>query len=125
MLQLPQTEIPTHSLFHAGMYVRVVNIPAGVTAVGRRHLKPHLFFLAKGVVALVGDSQPEEVIEAPRLIQTEPGAKRAVFALEDALIFTIHRTDTTDVESAEAEMVEPEPDSPFGIDNKLTQKVLT
>ncbi len=124
MLKLPQFEPPTSHTFHAGMYLRAVEQPAGSTVVGALHKVPHFFYLAVGCLAVV-DGEVEEIIHAPRLLCTEPGAKRALFAVSDCLYFTIHRTDTTDVESAEDEMVEPDPSSPFLVGNKLPRKELT
>jgi hypothetical protein len=118
MLALPQSEALTRDFFHGGMYVRAVEAVATTTIVGKLHKRPHLFFLAAGSVAMV-DGDNSEIFHAPRMLQSEPGAQRAIHALTDCLFFTIHATETTDTASAEAEMVEPDPDSPFGIGNTL------
>lgn len=124
MLKLPQFEPPTSHTFHAGMYLRAMEMPAGSTVVGKVHKVAHFFILSMGSLAVV-DGEVEEIIHAPRMLCTEPGAKRALYAITDCLMFTVHRTDTTDVEAAEDEMVEPEPASPFLTGNRLPQKEIT
>lgn len=120
MLALPQAELPTESLFHAGMYLRAVEMPADGLIVGKVHKCAHFLFLASGTLRIGQDT-----FHAPRVIPSNPGTKRALYAVTDCLFFTIHRTDTTDVASAEAEMVEPDETSPFLVGNKLPEKALT
>jgi hypothetical protein len=58
-------------------------------------------------------------IEAPAVVISSPGTKRAVLALEDSVCLTVHRTDKTDLAEIEAELIEYDPTALFGPDNKL------
>lgn len=120
MLQLPQYELETGHLFHGGHYIRALWRPAGCLIVGKRHKVPHLYLIVSGTVR-VG----EETITGPRLIECEPGTKRAVYAITDALCMTVHKTAATDLEAVEAEIVEPDPTSPYTVGNRLKPKELT
>lgn len=124
ILQLPQFEPPTSHVFHGGMYLRAMEMPAGSVVVGKVHKRPHFFILSVGSLAVV-DGDVEEVIHAPRMLCTEPGAKRALFALTDCLMFTVHATKAKTIKGAEAALVEPDPSSPFLVGNKLPVKEIT
>lgn len=114
MLQFPQVELPTFHWFADGMYARVVERPAGALIVGKIHKKPHFYIVTKGRVQIGKD-----IFEAGTVIVSQPGTKRAVYALEDSICMTIHRTDKTDLAEIEAELVEQDESSPFGVGNKL------
>jgi quercetin dioxygenase-like cupin family protein len=96
------------------MYARVVPRPAGTLIVGKVHRREHFYIVTKGRVQI-----GHEVYEAGAVIISQPGTKRAVYALEDSICMTVHRTDKTDLAEIEAELVEPDESSPFGIGNKL------
>ena len=126
VLQLPQFQPDTQDFFHGGMYVRAVERPAGCLIVGKVHKRDHLYFVATGSVAVVGvEGEEPQIYHAPRLLQCQAGTKRAVYALTDALCFTIHVSDATTTEEAEAELVEPDETSPFLVGNRLPVKELT
>jgi hypothetical protein len=65
----------------------------------------------------------QEVV-GPYLFSSKPGVKRAVYAVTDTLCMTFHRTDTKNVEDAEAEMVEEEPDSMYSSGNRIKNQPL-
>lgn len=120
MLKHEQLELPTEHIFHGGMYCRQMFQPKGSVVLGKVHLSEHFFMLVSGTVKIGHDE-----VKAPYLMTCEPGVQRALWALTDALYMTIHRTDATTVEQAEAELVEPDPDSPFLVGNTLPKKALT
>ena len=113
LLTLPQFQPDIAHIFHAGMYARIVSRPAGVLVVGLQHKKDHLYLVLSGTVSITSDDGPAEVVHAPRLFQSVPGARRAVYALTDCITMTLHRTDCTDVESVCEESVHPDPDSAY------------
>ena len=117
--KLPQYEPQTKHYFHGGMYCREVYRDAGVLVVGKVHKKEHFYLIVSGVV-MVNDGNP---IEAPYLMMSKPGTKRAVLSLTPVTCMTFHRTDATTVEEAESELVEDEP-SLYLPGNKLRQEVL-
>lgn len=122
MLKHEQYEPPTVHRFHGGMYCREVAQVADSLIVGKVHKKEHFFVLLSGTVAVTVGHFVEQ-ISAPAVLQSYPGTKRAIYAVTPCSYMTMHRTDTTTVEAAEAEMVEPDAASPFGIGNTLQEKL--
>jgi hypothetical protein len=52
------------------------------------------------------------------------GTKRAGLALEDCIAISINRTDSTDLDDIELEIIEPEGDRLFDAQNKLIHAAL-
>jgi len=121
LLQQPQIELPTTHTFHGGMYCRQVWRPAGAVIVGKVHKREHFYMVVAGTVSVTTD-EGVVTITGPHLLCSRPGTQRAVYAETDALCMTIHRTDATDIEAAETDLVEDEPDSAFTTGNILKQK---
>jgi hypothetical protein len=121
--KLPQYEPATKHTFHAGMYCREVFRHAGVLVVGKVHKQEHFYMIVYGTVAITTDDGVQEVV-GPYLFSSKPGVKRAVYAVTDTLCLTFHRTDTKNVEDAEAEMVEEEPDSMYSSGNRIKNQPL-
>lgn len=125
--KLPQYQPETKHYFHGGMYCREVFRHAGVLVVGAVHKKEHFYLIVSGTVAITdGEGQVQEVT-GPHLFQSKPGTKRAVYAVTDALCMTFHATESQTIEEAEAELVEPDPDSIYASGNLIkydAQKVL-
>ena len=118
MLQHQQYEPPTDHIFHGGMYCRQVWRPAGCLIVGKIHKKEHFYMVVFGTVHITTDDGVQTVT-GPYLMCSKPGTKRAVYAETDALCITIHRVDSTDVESVELELVEEDPNTLFAVGNKV------
>lgn len=119
MARMPQVELETAHYFADGMYCRVVPRAAGTVIVGKVHKREHFYMVVQGAVAVVQEGAERKVYQAPSIIVSKPGTKRAVVALEDSVCLTVHRTDETDLAKIEAELIEPDPTSLFGPDNKL------
>lgn len=122
--KLPQYEPITKHTFHGGMYCREVFREAGILIVGKVHKKEHFYLVAGGTVAITTDDGVQ-LVTGPHLLCSKPGTKRAVYAETDALCMTFHRVESTNVEDAEAELVEHDPESMFGIGNKVKVKEIT
>ena len=118
MLQHQQYEPPTDHIFHGGMYCRQVWRPAGCLIVGKVHKKEHFYMVVFGTVHITTDAGVQTVT-GPYLMCSKPGTKRAVYTETDALCVTIHRVDSTDVESVESELVEEDPNTLFAVGNKV------
>lgn len=116
--QLPQLQLETKHHFADGVYIRELFRPAGTTIVGKVHKKTHFYIVLAGIVTVVGDGK-RETYEAPAIIKSEPGTKRAVFAHTDAICITVHRTDSTDLETIERELIEPDETALFDAHNHL------
>ena len=119
MRELPQAELETQHYFADGMYCRVVPRAAGTLIVGKVHKREHFYMVVSGAVAVIQDGAERKVYEAPSIIVSAPGTKRAVLALTDAVCLTVHRTDKTDLGEIEAELIEPDDTALFGPDNHL------
>jgi quercetin dioxygenase-like cupin family protein len=116
--QLPQLTLETFSHFAPGLYARQLLLPAGATIVGKRHKKEHIYIVTRGRVAV--DSGSGAVIhEAGSVHVSQPGAKRAIHALEDAIFTTVHRTDNTDLDDIERELLEEDDTALFDSSNQL------
>ena len=122
--KLPQYEPATKHYFHGGMYCREVFRHADVLIVGKVHKKEHFYLVVSGTLAITTDDGVQE-ITGPHLLCSKPGTKRAVYALTDAICMTFHRVESDNVEDAEVELVEHDPESMFSIGNKVKVKELT
>ena len=122
--KLPQYEPETKHYFHGGMYCREVFRHADVLIVGKVHKKEHFYLVVSGTLAITTDAGVQE-ITGPHLLCSKPGTKRAVYALTDAVCMTFHRVESDNVEDAEVELVEHDPESMFSIGNKVKVKELT
>lgn len=121
MREMPQTELETRHYFVGGMYGREMIMPAGTCLVGKLHKKDHFFLLTKGKVRVVNEDGAHD-IEAPFVLCSKAGTKRAIFAIVDSVGMNVHRTDLTDVDLVEAEQIEPEGPPLFDSRNKLVTK---
>ena len=123
MVKMPQAELKTEHYFSEGMYCRKLTRPAGTLIVGKVHKKPHFFLCAKGEIIAWTESgmrtlQPGDIIES------QPGTKRVTYAISDAIGITVHKTDKTDLNEIEAELIEPDETALFDSSNKLKEFVI-
>lgn len=98
--QMEQVDCPVVNHFAPGVYARQMTIPAGVTATGAVHKTEHMTIVV-GHCVLTTDDGPKEFV-GHHTIVSKPGIKRAIYAVEDTILTTIHATDETD----EAKLVE-------------------
>jgi quercetin dioxygenase-like cupin family protein len=120
MSRLPQVELETEHHFADGMYARVVRRPKGTLIVGKVHKREHFYIVTKGSVR-VSDGESWKDHQAGDVIVSKPGTKRAVYAHEDSICMTVHRTKKRDLEKIERELVHEDPTSLFGPGNKILQ----
>jgi len=118
MVTMPQAELMTEHQFSPGMYMRKLFRPAGTLIVGKVHKEPHFFLCAKGEIIAWTESGMKR-LQAGDVIESKPGTKRVTLAVTDAIGITIHRTDKTDLDEIEAELIEPDPSALFDARNKL------
>lgn len=116
---MPQAKnMVTDHYFSGGMYCRRLWRQAGTVIVGKVHKEPHFFFCASGEIIAWSETgmrhlRPGDVIES------KPGTKRVTLALTDAIGITIHKTDKTDLDEIEAELIEPDIAALFDATNDL------
>jgi hypothetical protein len=123
LLKLPQVEPKTTHRFADGMYAREVFRTAGTLIVGKVHKKEHFFVVLAGELTLWTEAGMKRVT-APFIWVSQPGTKRVTYAHTDAIALTVHQVSSRDLESIEAELVEHEVASPFGVGNVLLPDIL-
>ena len=119
VLALPQVQLETFHYFVDGMYFRMLARPKGALICGKTHKKRHVYLVLSGTVAITNGDEPPREVTGPALIVSEKGTKRAVLALTDAIYMTVHRTEETDLDKVETDLVEDDPRSPYLPGNTL------
>lgn len=99
----------THE-FPPGLYVRTIEIPAGVVMTGKLHRHQHPNFLHSGTVQVVTESGGVETITGPKFMISDGWTKRALVALTDVKWTTIHAnpTNSQDLEFLESQIIQPD-----------------
>ena len=118
MALMPQAELTTEHHFSLGMYMRKVFRPAGTLIVGKVHKEPHFFLCAKGEIIAWTENGMKR-LQAGDVVESKPGTKRVTLAVTDAIGITIHRTDKTDLDEIEAELIEPDTTALFDANNDI------
>ena len=122
MVKMPQVELQTEHFFSPGMYCRRVFRPAGTLIVGKVHKAPHFFLCAMGEIIAWTESGMKK-LRPGDVVECQPGTKRVTLAVTDAIGITIHKTDKTDLDEIETELIEPDDSALFDSSNKLKQIV--
>jgi len=120
MLGMPQAELQTEHHFSPGMYMRKVFRPAGTLIVGKVHKAPHFFICAAGEIIAWTETGMRH-LKSGDVVESQPGTKRVTLALTDAVGITVHKTDNTDLDVIEAELIEPDDTALFDAYNKLKE----
>jgi quercetin dioxygenase-like cupin family protein len=118
MIKMPQVELVTEHFFVPGMYCRRVYRPAGTLIVGKVHKQPHFFLCAKGEI-IAWTEQGMKKLQAGDVIESQPGTKRITLSTQDSIGITIHKTEKTDLDEIETELIEPDDTAMFDSSNKL------
>ena len=122
MVKMPQAQLETEHYFVPGMYCRRVYRPAGTLIVGKIHKQPHFFLCAAGEIIAWTD-QGMKKLKAGDVVECKPGTKRVTLATQDSIGITIHKTDKTDLDEMEKELIEPDDLALFDSSNNLKQIV--
>ncbi len=120
MVKMPQVELQTEHYFVPGMYCRRVFRQAGTLIVGKVHKHPHFFLCAKGEIIAWTENGMKK-LQAGDVVECQPGTKRVTLATQDSIGVTIHKTDKTDLNEIETELVEPDNTALFDSGNNLKQ----
>ena len=88
--------------FAPHIYGREMLIPKGSVIVGKIHKHSHLNIITSGLIKVVTEFG-SDLYRGPKIWVSEPGTKRAVYALEDTQWLTIHPNfeNTADVSELE------------------------
>jgi len=121
---LPQAQgLITEHYFSDGMYCRKLIRPAGTLIIGKVHKKDHFFLCAKGEIIAWSESGMRH-LKAGDVICSKPGTKRVTYAITEAIGITFHRTDKTNLDEIEEELIEPSEIALFDSANNLKAKAL-
>ena len=125
MRKLPeQLELVNQDLFCPGVYIRLLEMPAGSTVVSKIHKTEH-FAIALSGKAMVVYADRKEIVEGPKIMVTKPGTQRALHILEDATWLTIHATEETDVDVIEEKIIAKDFNDPVLVEYFDKQGLLT
>lgn len=94
-------EVPMRHDFLDGIYARTMFMRKGMLITSKWHLVKHTVVVSFGKVAMTTNNGIQEIITAPCIFTTYPGTKRALYALEDTVWTTYHKTDFQDVDTVE------------------------
>jgi hypothetical protein len=104
ILKLPQVDLRTEHVLSGGVYARTIHIPAGTILTGATHKKDHVNVVI-GDIAVTTDDGTKR-LTGYHVFASKAGAKRAGVAISDTAWTTICKTDLTDIEAIEDELVE-------------------
>jgi len=104
VLKQPQTKIPTHHLFHAGMYARTIILPENTRLVGAL-IKIATILIASGdFTVCIGDDVIEK--HGYHVFAASAHRKQAFIAKSDTYLTMIFSTDVKTVGAAENEFTD-------------------
>lgn len=101
----PDVDCPLQHVFAPGVYARTIFLPKGATLVGKIHKHRHINILSAGTVKVMTESGGIEFLSGPLTMVSEPGTKRAVYAVTNTVWTTIHPTQETDLAKIEDEVI--------------------
>jgi hypothetical protein len=92
---LPSVECPLEHFFPKGIYVRKIFMPANTLIVSMKHKTAHPFFILKGKVAVLKESEgggfeEEALYVGGDMGITKPGTKRFLWNIENTIWVTCH-----------------------------------
>lgn len=93
-------ELPLKHHICNGVYARELFIPAGTVLTGRIHKTKHISIVQQGDISVMTEEGMKRM-QAPTVIQSDVGMKRAGYAHTDTIWITIHPTNLTDIEEIE------------------------
>lgn len=118
IMRMPQAELQTEHYFADGMYCRKLIRPEGTVIVGKVHKKEHFFLCASGEI-IAWTEKGMKHLKAGDVVESKSGTKRVTYALTNAIGITVHKTDKTDLDDIEAEIIEPDDLALFDSRNNL------
>jgi hypothetical protein len=108
LMALPQPPASTRHIYGKGIYMREIQVRAGVLLVGRKHKIAHGCLLIRGALRFFNADGTQTEMRAPAEFEASPGRKVAL-VLEDMTFVNTFETDETDVETLERQMFADEP----------------
>lgn len=100
LLELPQPKVNVRHIYGPGIYMREMQVAAGLLIVGRAHRERHECILVRGRLVFFNEDGTQTELTAPAEFEAGPGRKVARIE-EDLTFVNIFRTEETDVETLE------------------------
>ncbi len=124
MMEMPQAPgMDTRHFFAGGMYCRRMEIPAGTAIVSKVHKTEHLFIGCQGALAVSGQGE-NYVLTPGDVVPSVIGTKRAVYAINDVICMTVHRTEKMSTDGLEDEMMVVDEMSLYDVNNNPKHGVI-
>lgn len=105
---MPQVACPLKHHFAPHVYIREISMPAGSIIIGKIHKTEHFNIIQKGCVTLIGEDGTHTTLKAPLTFISHAGVQKVLYIHEDTIWSTVHITENVDLESLEAELIEPD-----------------
>lgn len=102
MMQLPQVDLSTSHVIHAGMCSRTILIPAGTVLTGALTNMDNLCVMNGDITVTTDDGTVR--LTGHHVLPARAGFKRAGFAHADTYWTTVWQTELTDITAIEDEM---------------------
>ncbi len=101
---------PLEHFFGEGTYCRIMRLDEGNLIVGKTHRFDHVVVVLHGNMGVADVSGSRALYCTGDVFESKAGAKRAIIALTDCAMMTIHPnpTNTRDIAQLEAELIQPE-----------------
>lgn len=107
MLDMPQVDVASAFAHGGGIAAKAVLLKAGTQAVGGMHRFENMNIITKGDITVATEDGliRYTVTDAPILVISPPGTKRAVTVHADTYWISLHATDKSTAEEVEAEFI--------------------
>ena len=107
MLALPQEPVASVFAHGGGIAAKAVLMRSGTMAIGAMHRFENMSLMTRGDISVATESGVvrHTVTDAPILIISPPGTKRAAYVHADTYWVSLHATDKSTVEEVEAEFI--------------------
>jgi hypothetical protein len=103
-LPAPQCVCPLVHRFAPGVYLREVEMPAGIFVIGHEHKTEHFNVVLSGKAFVMVDDTVE-LVAAPAVIKSSPGVRKVLYIVETMRWMTVHPTKLTDLKKLEAKLI--------------------
>lgn len=104
ILTMPQAELPTTQVLHAGMYVRNMFVAAGVTVTGAFMKCPTILIISGHMLVYIGSETVE--FKGYHIIPAGANRKQAGYAFADTNVTMLFPTKAKTIEEAEEEFTD-------------------
>jgi len=99
-----QLEMPVEHDWLPGIYMRTIRIAKGTLLVGKRHKADCINIVAAGDITVVTETGHKRM-QAGYKIVSPAGLKKVGYAHEDTVFINVFRTDLTDLDEIERELI--------------------